>query len=206
MFMFVATNRRHRPTRAPTATAPAAGRPAMLAADKDRLIAGVKLNALQLRHKELDYYVERYSNLATQGSILAGFAFDALVELEISPAMVAKMQERNIQWVEDVFYISGAMTMSFALYTVCVSSFAVVYGHRLALQGPTGSVDRSVAVMMKSRTSIFVSFALALVCLVVCAASMAWIKMGLAASAVTGVFGLLFLGLVLKHQQVWTAL
>ena len=48
----------------------------MLAADKDRLIASAKQTALQLRHKELDYYIERYSNLATQASILAGFAFD----------------------------------------------------------------------------------------------------------------------------------
>lgn len=38
----------------------------MLAADKDRLIAGLKQHALALRHKELDYFVERYSNLATQ--------------------------------------------------------------------------------------------------------------------------------------------
>ena len=54
----------------------------MLAADKDRLIANAKQTALQLRHKELDYYIDRYSNLATQASILAGFAFDGLVELD----------------------------------------------------------------------------------------------------------------------------
>ena len=54
----------------------------MLAADKDRLIANVKQNALQLRQRELEYYVERYSNLATQASIIAGFAFDGLVELD----------------------------------------------------------------------------------------------------------------------------
>ena len=58
----------------------------MLAADKDRLIANVKQTALQLRQKELEYYVERYSNLATQSSILAGFAFDGLVELDTSSA------------------------------------------------------------------------------------------------------------------------
>ena len=92
----------------------------MLAADKDRLIAGLKQHALSLRHKELDYFVERYSNLATQvrravrltargpaarrcchrrarvkprglaqASILAGFAFDSLVELDITPEMHA---------------------------------------------------------------------------------------------------------------------
>ena len=38
----------------------------MLAADKDILVAGLKQNALTLRQKELEYYVERYSNITTQ--------------------------------------------------------------------------------------------------------------------------------------------
>ena len=177
----------------------------MLAADKDRLIAGVKQNALQLRHKELDYFVQRYSNLATQSSILAGFAFDALVELEITPAMHQTLVDHNATWVEDCFYISGSATMAFALYTVCVASFACVYGDRLALQGPTGSVDRAVAVMMKSRTSIFVSFAFSMLCLIVAASSMAWIKMGVSAAAVTGIFVLLFVFLLFKHQHMKSA-
>ena len=77
--------------------------------------------------------------------------------------------------------------MAFALYTLCVSSFATVYGHRLALQGPTGSVERAVAVMMKSRTSIFVSFALSMFCLIIAASAMAWVKMRDAAGVITGV-------------------
>ena len=167
----------------------------MLAADKDRLIASAKQTALQLRHKELDYFIERYSNLATQSSILAGFAFDSLVELEIHDNGHAK-------WVDSVFYTAGSCAMAFALYTLCVASFATVYGHRLALQGPTGSVERAVAIMMKHRTSIFVSFALAMISLITAATAMAWIKMGEAAAGVTGVFGLLFVLLVYKHQEM----
>ena len=161
----------------------------MLAADKDRLIASAKQTALQLRHKELDYYIERYSNLATQASIIAGFAFDSLVELEIQPPPIGPA---HAKWVEAFYYTAGSCCMAFALYTLCVASFAIVYGHRLALQGPTGSVERAVAVMMKSRASIFISFALALFCLLTAATAMAWVKMGDAAAGVTGVFGLLF--------------
>jgi len=168
----------------------------MLAADKDRLIAGLKQHALSLRHKELDYFVERYSNLATQASILAGFAFDSLVELDITPEMHAA------EWLKDMYYVSGAMTMSFALYTVCIASFATVWGHRLALQGPTGSVDKAVAVMMKFRNSIFVSFALGMASLILSATAMAWIKMGDAAGGVTGVFGVFFLMIVYKYQRM----
>ena len=104
-------------------------RPEMLAADKDRLVAGLKQHALHLRQKELEYYVERYSNITTQASILAGFAFDSLVELEIPEKW---MTQRS--GICTVYYIAASCTMAFALYTVCVSSFATVYGHRLALQ------------------------------------------------------------------------
>ena len=81
----------------------------MLAADKDRLIANAKQTALQLRHKELDYYIDRYSNLATQSSILAGFAFDGLVELENFDG------NGHWKWVDSVFYTAGSLTMAFSL-------------------------------------------------------------------------------------------
>ena len=35
--------------------------------------------------------------------------------------------------VVSVYYVAASSTMALSLYTVCVSSFATVYGHRLAL-------------------------------------------------------------------------
>ena len=55
----------------------------MLQADKQLLLAGVKRNALGLRQRELEFNVERYTNLATQASVIAGFSFESLVELEV---------------------------------------------------------------------------------------------------------------------------
>lgn len=176
----------------------------MLAADKDRLVAALKQNALELRQKELNYYVERYSNITTQASIVAGFAFDSLVELDISKDLREDLREHQREWVEIVYYAAAALTMAFALYTVCVSSFATVYGHRLALQGPTGSVERAVAVMMKQRTIVFVTFGISMCCLVVAAIAMAWIKMGYAAAGVTAVFAIFLLSLLRKYNQMQT--
>ena len=168
----------------------------MLAADKDRLIAHAKQTALQLRQKELEYYVERYNNLMTQSTILVGFAFDGLVELEVENSIP------HAKWVESVFYLAGSCTMAFALYTVVVAGFATVYGQRLALQGPTGSVERAVAVMMKNRFSINFAFYSAMASLITAACAMAWIKMGEAAAGVTAVFALFGLLLVIKHQNM----
>ena len=174
----------------------------MLAASKDQLVAATKQESLGLRQKELEYFVERYSNITTQASIVAGFAFDALVELDITEEMEEKLVKEGNTWIQTSYYCAGSMAMALAMYTVCASSFATVYGHRLALQGPTGSVERAVAVMMKQRAVIFATFGLSLISLVLSAIAMAWIKMGDAAAIVSGIFGIFFLALLHKHQQM----
>lgn len=146
----------------------------MLAVDKNQLVQNLKKRALELLQKELQFFIERYTNLATQASIVAGFAFDGLVELEVpeecgevpllfrqpSKPATAGMTGQDahggvFDWrggvctVSALFYVFDAAAMSFALYTVCVSSFCTVYGHRLALQGPSGSVKKAVAIMKK---------------------------------------------------------
>ena len=160
----------------------------MLAADKDRLVARLKQNALTLRQKELEYYVERYSNITTQASILAGFAFDSLVELDITEAMEQTLTDRGLHWMQTAYYISASMTMAFALYTLCVSAFATVYGHRLALQGPQGSHDVAVETLRHESVLIFVAFGLSLVSMIVCACAMAVIAFGPGAAAACAVF------------------
>ena len=62
----------------------------MLAASKDKVLAELKQQSLCLRQLELEYYIKRYTNIATQCVIIAGFAYDSLVEITIS----ARMQER----------------------------------------------------------------------------------------------------------------
>lgn len=177
----------------------------MLAADKDILVADIKVATLVLRQKELDYYVQRYSNIGTQSIILAGFAFDALVETTIEQ----KIQDKRPA-VVTVFWVSAATTMAFAVFTTYVSFFSTVYGQRLALQGPTGSVEKAVAVMMRQRTSIFVTFGLALTSLVVTAVTMSWLMMDQQGEAVahetpttvTVIFFLFFLALLWKNQYM----
>jgi len=78
--------------------------------------------------------------------------------------------------------------MALSLYVLCVASFACVYGHRLALQGPHGSLERAVHMLKEYRYHFFAMAGGSLFCLVCAAVLMAWIKMGAAASVVTGIF------------------
>ena len=152
----------------------------MLQADKQVLLAGVKRNALELRQRELEFHVERYTNLATQASVVAGFSFESLVELEVPEGTNAVLAS--------FYFIFGASAMALALYVLCVASFACVFGHRLALQGPHGSLEKAVHILIEHRLHIFATAGLSLGCLVCAAVLMAWIKMGLAASVVSLIF------------------
>jgi hypothetical protein len=152
----------------------------MLQADKQVLLSSVKRNALELRQRELEFHISRYTNLATQASVIAGFSFESLVELEVpegTPALLSSC-----------YFVFGASAMALALYVLCVASFACVFGHRLALQGPHGSLERAVHILIDHRLHIFTVAGVALANLVGAAVLMAWIKMGAAASAVTLIF------------------
>ena len=152
----------------------------MLQADKQVLLAGVKRSALELRQRELEFHVERYTNLATQASVVAGFSFESLVELEVP---------EGTHWLlSSCYFVCGSAAMALSLYVLCIASFACVFGHRLALQGPHGSLERAVQILIDHRVHIFTTAGAALLCLVLAAMLMAWIKMGAAAWVVNVIF------------------
>lgn len=152
----------------------------MLQADKQVLLAGVKRNALELRQRELEFHVERYTNLATQASVVAGFSFESLVELEVP--------EGTNPFLSSFYFVFGSIAMALALYVLCIASFVCVFGHRLALQGPHGSLEKAVHILVEHRLHIFAAAGASLGALVCAAVLMAWIKMGLAASVVSLIF------------------
>ena len=79
----------------------------MLQADKQLLLAGVKRNALGLRQRELEFNVERYTNLATQASVIAGFSFESLVELEVP---------EGTHWLlSSVYFVFGSSASDWAM-------------------------------------------------------------------------------------------
>lgn len=158
------------------------------------LLAGVKRNALELRQKELEFNVERFTNLATQASVIAGFSFESLVELEVP-------EETN--WVlSSTYFVFGSSAMALSLYCLVISSFACVFGHRLALQGPHGSLERAVQIMVAHRVHIFAVGGASLACLVVAAMLMAWIKMGAAATVVTLIFVAFFVSVSARMHRL----
>ena len=101
----------------------------MLAASRDQVVANLQAGAQDLRWRELDSIMGRYTGMIGVTSLGAGFAFSAMVELDVDAAA-----EHSRGWVY-AFYFLIAVALVASLYVVSFSAMAIAAGNRLALQG-----------------------------------------------------------------------
>ena len=90
---------------------------------------------VEISSKELEFLTSRMTSLATTGSVLAGFAFNALVELDITQDVEEDLKDVGYVWIEDVYYIATGCTMAAGVYIVVVATIAVMKAQRQALHG-----------------------------------------------------------------------
>jgi len=90
---------------------------------------------VEISTKELEFLTSRMTSLGTTGSILAGFAFTALVELEITKDVEENLELAGYEFMENVYYIFTGITMAAGVYIVVVATVAVMKAQRMALHG-----------------------------------------------------------------------
>lgn len=96
---------------------------------------------MELENKELEYHISRLNSITVAGSVIAGFAFTALVELTISVDMVDKLRASGYYYLEFIYYLSIGLTIALNLFVIVTSTMVNIKGQRMAL---FGSVDASV--------------------------------------------------------------
>jgi len=154
----------------------------MLRTGKQVWEATAKRTALDLRLQELEFHVGRFTTVTNQASLLAGFAFEGLVHMEIP--------EDADPRVETAFWVTGSLAMMFSLYVLVAGSMVSILGHQLALLGASGSsLDDAVQILRNRRISIFGSAAMGLLCMVASAACMGQMKFGPAGQICVWLFG-----------------
>ncbi len=104
----------------------------MLAADKQLLDAHLRNELQQLRRLEITNVVNRFQNAITPATLICGFSFTGIVELEFTEG------HQSRSWLsrhaEPVFYIAASAALSLSLYVTAVSSMGIVFGQRLTIQ------------------------------------------------------------------------
>lgn len=115
---------------------------------------------VEISNKELEFLTNRMSSLGTTGSILAGFAFTALVELEISPDIEDDLTEVGYAFTESIYFIATGATVQRLMLersrSYCMHSSPALVG-QLALQMAAGVyivVVATIAVMKAQRMAL----------------------------------------------------
>ena len=123
----------------------------MLQADKTAFVATLQKQSLEIRQTELKFYLERYANMSSTASIIAGFAFTGLA--------TTRMSEYTPPWLAAGYWVCGAICMTTTFYVVVIAAFSSVMGQRLALQGGSASaMATAVRVLEAQRLWVFAIF------------------------------------------------
>jgi hypothetical protein len=147
----------------------------MLAADKQLLDARLRDELQQLRVNELNNIVQRFENCLTPSTLIAGFSFSAIVELEFLPSDHVDQQAM----AEPVFYGAATAALSLALYVTTISTMGVIFGQRLQVQGTAEQGSRHselVAELNGKFLWCLSALAVSMGCVVVASISVVWVK------------------------------
>ena len=90
---------------------------------------------VQIDTKELEYMTARFNGLTLAASVLAGFAFTALVELDISTEALEQLEAVGKDYMEGAYFVSIGLTISFNLYIIMVATMSSLKAQRMALHG-----------------------------------------------------------------------
>ena len=116
----------------------------MLSARKVELLAGLKVRGLELRNRELDFYMIRFTMTAGLSSMMTMLAYIGIIKIKIPEPM-----REGFWWQVATFYVCACLAMVTSLYNLVLTSFSMVQGQGLALRGPPGSLAKAVLIFQE---------------------------------------------------------
>jgi len=152
----------------------------MLAADKQVLDAYLRDELQQLRRIEIENVIVRFNSALTPSTLIAGFCFTAIVEMEILDPTAEEAKIKNEQRnAERVFYISTIIALAFSLFVTAVASAGIVFGQRLAVQATAEQGfqhDRLIAELNSKFVQSCVALSVSMFCVVLSSICIVWVK------------------------------
>eukprot|EP00908_Phaeocystis_cordata_P001372 Transcript_11452.p1 GENE.Transcript_11452~~Transcript_11452.p1 ORF type:complete len:237 (-),score=94.98 Transcript_11452:768-1478(-) len=144
----------------------------MLSARKVELLAGLKVRGLELRNRELDFYMIRFTMTAGLSSMMTMLAYIGIIKIKIPEPM-----REGFWWQVATFYVCACLAMVTSLYNLVLTSFSMVQGQGLALRGPPGSLAKAVLIFQEQWRVVRLVLVMSLLSIVLSGTSISWMKL-----------------------------
>ena len=128
------------------------------------------------RRLEITNVVNRFQNALTPATLIAGFSFTAIADLDFTDGH--KVQSAS-KVAEPLFYMCSTLALSLALYVTAVSTMGIVFGQRLTIQATAEQGyehDATVRELNSKFVSVLVALGSSMLAVVVAAISVVLIK------------------------------
>ena len=132
----------------------------MLAAEKHLLDANLRNELQLLRRLEIKMLVNRYQTAIPAATLIGGFTFTGLVELDLI-AQSELSADKLVEQCQAFFHLFAAFALAASVYALAVSSIAIMLGQRLAIQA-TAQLTASHEANMAELSGKFISVLIAL--------------------------------------------
>ena len=148
----------------------------MLAADKQLLDAQLRNHMQELRMLEITNIVNRFQSALTPATLIAGFCFSSIVEIDI---IRSDEVGSAALFFEPVFYVTSSIGLALALYVVFVSSMGIIFGQRLTVQATAAQGqehDKTVKELNNKFMLVLIALGSSMVAVVLSAVAVVWVK------------------------------
>jgi len=133
----------------------------MLVAEKQLLDANLRNDLQVLRRMELKMLVNRYQNAIPAATLIGGFTFTGVVEIDLLDPSTNPAKAHNQTVCIGLFHLFASLALAGSIYAMAVSSIAIILGQRLAIQA-TAQLTSKHAANVKELSSKFVTVLVAL--------------------------------------------
>lgn len=140
----------------------------MLFADKQAVGTTLSKQLLEIRERELDYYVQNCQAISFFAALVSGFAWSGFTQVAVP----------DDTWFILKFAYLGvtASSMCFELIAIMSVTLLALMAPGLALRGPDGSVDTAVTALVEEYRGAYQHFYLGLVFFFLSNALYAWLS------------------------------
>lgn len=105
----------------------------MLVAEKQLLDANLRNELQLLRRMELKMMVNRYQNVIPAATMIGGFTFTGVVEMDLLDPKYTDTHE-DLKTYLGFFHLFAALALCCSVFSLSVASIAIILGQRLAIQ------------------------------------------------------------------------